>query len=126
VAVLDLTEETCGKCFGVGMADVTTSRLFEKSNLAAMYVNALTSTLLPATKLPVLARNHRDAIGICIKTCNGIDRMKPRIVRIPDTLRLGEILVSEALTPEVERSPMMELLGSPEEMVFDGEGNLFS
>lgn len=124
-AVLDLTDETHGNCFGVGMADVTTQRLLDKSNLEVMYVNALTSTLLPATKIPMVARSQREAIGICIKTCNNIDRNAPRIVRIRDTLHLGEIMVSEALLEEAEQNDRIEILGKPEFMRFDETGDLF-
>jgi hypothetical protein len=125
VAVLDLTDETHGNCFGVGMADVTTRRLVDKANLEMMYINALTSTLLPATKIPIIAQNHRDAIGICIKTCNNIDRYNPRIVRIPDTLHLKEISISEALLAEAEEHEDVEITGSLDGMAFDGDGNLF-
>jgi len=125
VAVLDLTEETHGNCFGVGMADVTTQRLLERSNLEIMYINALTSTLLPATKIPMLAKNHVEAIGACIKTCNKIDRNNPKIVRIQDTLHLGEILISEALLQEAEESPYIEIIEDCKPMMFNEEGNLF-
>lgn len=125
VAVLDLTDETHGNCFGVGMGDFTTQRLLDKSNLETMYINALTSTLLPATKIPMVARNHREAIGGCIKTCNKIDRENPRIVRISDTLHLGEIYISEALLPEAESNPQIKIIGILEKMDFDEEGNLF-
>ncbi len=125
VAVLDLTEETHGNCFGVGMGDFTTQRLLDKSNLEVMYINALTSTLLPATKMPMVTKNHNDAIGACIKTCNKIDRAHPRIVRISDTLHLGEILISEALLEDARKNPQIEILSDPEYMVFDEDGNLF-
>jgi hypothetical protein len=41
-----------------------------------------------------------------------------RLVRIPDTLHLEELLVSEALLPEVAAHPNLELLG-PAEWVLD-------
>ena len=125
VAVLDLTDETHGNCFGVGMGDVTTQRLLDKSNLEVMYINALTSTLLPATKIPMVTKNHLEAIGACIKTCNKIDRNNPKIVRIENTLKLKDILISEALLEEAKANPNIEILGEPEPMTFDTEGNLF-
>lgn len=125
IAVLDLTEETHGNCFGVGMADVTTKRLVDRSNMEIMYINALTSNLLPATKIPIIARSQRDAIGICIKACNDIDRHNPRIVRIPDTLHISEVQISEALLAEAENGENIEVAGSLEKMDFDDQGNLF-
>jgi hypothetical protein len=46
------------------------------------------------------------------------------VVRIPDTLRVGEISISESMLAEAARTPEIEVLGSPAEMAFDEAGNL--
>jgi hypothetical protein len=125
VAVLDLTDETHGNCFGVGMGDFTTKRLLQRSNLNYIYINMLTSTLIPATKIPPVMKNQREAIAACIKTCNLIDRNNPRIIRIENTLNLGEVMMSEALMPEIRKRDDMELSGEPFDLIFNRDGNLF-
>ena len=60
-----------------------------------------------------------------IKTCNRLDKENARLVRIKDTLSLGEIEVSESLAGEAEAGENTEIVGSPYELVFDGDGNLF-
>ena len=51
--------------------------------------------------------------------------MKPRIIRIKNTMEIEEIEVSEALIPEVEANPNMEIIGEVAPMQFDENGNLF-
>lgn len=58
-----------------------------------------------------MAENEEEAVRIAVKTCRHADREKLRIVRIKNTLRLGEIEVSEALLPLVAKNPGMTLLG---------------
>jgi hypothetical protein len=45
-------------------------------------------------------------------------------VRITDTLSLAELQVSEAYEPEARQRPDLEILGQPEPMTFDAQGNL--
>ena len=47
------------------------------------------------------------------------------MVRLRDTLHLIEIFISEAMLPDAAANPRVEVLGEPEELSFDGEGNLF-
>ena len=47
------------------------------------------------------------------------------MVRIKNTLKLGEIEVSEALLEEVQKEPNLELVSELYELSFDEEGNLF-
>ena len=68
--------------------------------------------------------NDREAILICIRTCTGIDMDRARVVRIRSTAEMEEIQVSESLLDELRGRDDVEILGEPEEMAFDAEGNL--
>ncbi|MBP2659660.1 MAG: hypothetical protein H6Q69_3865, partial [Firmicutes bacterium] len=57
-------------------------------------------------------------------TCNARDMSKVKLVRIKDTLHIGEIIISEALLPEAEANPNIEICGELMEMEFDEAGNL--
>ncbi len=59
-----------------------------------------------------------------MKTCNARDLSKARVVRIKDTLRIGEIYISESMLAEAATKPEIEVIGPPAEMVFDAAGNL--
>lgn len=54
VTVLDLTEETHGAAMGIGMADITTRRLFEKTNLDITYPNCITGGVTVSAKIPMM------------------------------------------------------------------------
>jgi len=124
MVVLDLTEETRGNANGVGTADFTTQRLVDKMDKEATYANGLTSTVVAPTKIPTTLKNDMYAIKAAVKTCNILDFTNVRLVRIKDTLHLGEIEISESLAGEARSLPNVELLGPPEPMAFDEAGNL--
>ena len=124
ICILDLTENTNGNGYGIGAADATTQRVFDKLDLEAMYINSITSTALWKNRIPLIMKNDREAIQVVIKCCNEIDKRNPRIVRIPDTLHLGQIMLSEAYLKEIEAIPGLERISEPAELLFDKDGNL--
>lgn len=126
LVVFDLTEETHGNANGVGMADFTTRRLVSQLNYAAMYANAFTSTVLAPVRVPATMETERDAILAAIKTCNAKDLTQVRLVRIQDTMHLGEIWISEALLGEAKANPGIDVCGEPEMMKFDDQGRLLN
>ena len=72
----------------------------------------------------MILKNDYYAIAACIRTCNEVDRDNIRMVRIPNTLEIGEILISESMMEDARKNPRIEVLSEPELMKFDGEGNL--
>ncbi|PWM37577.1 MAG: hypothetical protein DBX46_03030 [Clostridiales bacterium] len=125
LVVLDLTDETHGNANGMGVADVTTRRLLEKFDSEATYPNALTATLTPAVRIPMVMDNQRLAIQTGVKTAAGFDKENIRMVRIADTLSLSRIWISEAMLEDARNTPGVTVIGEPEELAFDEEGNLF-
>lgn len=122
--VLDLTPETKGNANGVGTADFTTQRLVDKMDRAATFVNGLTSTVCAPTKISTTLDNDLYAIKAGVKTCNILDYTKCKLVRIQDTLHLGEIEISVNLLEEARNHPDIEILTEPYDLQFDSEGNL--
>ncbi|MEF3303917.1 DUF362 domain-containing protein [Paenibacillus sp. GYB003] len=122
--VLDLTPETKGNANGVGTADFTTQRLVDKTDWPATYANGLTSTVCAPTKQATTLENDYYAIKAAVKTCNILDYTKCRLVRIRDTLHLGEIEISVNMLEEARRHPDIEILTEPYDLKFDDEGYL--
>ena len=120
--ILSLTEQTHGNGYGMGAADCITRRLFEELDLSTVYPNAITSTSLGFSKIPMIMESDRDALSLCIRTCNGIDREKVRVIRILDTLHLSEFEISESQIPALPEN--MQVVSQPYELPFDEEGNL--
>lgn len=123
MVVLDLTEKTNGNANGVGTADFTTRRLVNKADYKAMYANGITSTVVGPTAIPMTLDNDSEAIRAAVKTSNALDFSKVRLVRIKNTLHLGEFMISESLLDEARAMPNVTILSDPFEMKFDAEGN---
>jgi hypothetical protein len=124
MVVLDLTYETNGNANGVGTADFTTKRLVAQTNWEATYANGLTSTVCAPTKTATTLDNDLLAIQAAVKTCNILDYEQCKLVRISDTLHVGEIEISINLLDEALRHPDIEVLTEAYELIFDAEGNL--
>lgn len=124
VVVLDLSEHTHGNFIGLGMADTTTKRAFEKLDTNAAYFNMLTSTVLCVGKIPMVLEDDRLAIQAALKTLTQVDREHIRMVYLKNTLSLETIMVSEALLDQVRGRDDMEILEQPHPLSFDDDGRL--
>ena len=128
IAVLDLSEETHGNAIGIGLADVTTRRAYEKIDHHQTYVNCLTQGSGETGKIPPYLANDRDAIATAIRISGPIQPEESRVIRIKNTQELETLYISEALIEELSTSPELQkhlaLLEEPREMQFDVMGYL--
>jgi hypothetical protein len=124
MVVLDVTEQSKGNANGVGTADFTTRTLANKMDFVATYLNGLTSTVCAPTKLATVLESDELAIKAAVKTCNILDFKQCRLVRIQDTLHLGEIEISLPMLDEARNLANVEIISEPYRWTFDAEGNL--
>ncbi|MFD6439713.1 lactate racemase domain-containing protein [Peribacillus sp. NPDC060186] len=117
--VLGLTEKTHGNANGIGMADMTTKAVMNEIEWEKGYANALTSTVTDVVKLPMFLDTQEMAVKAAIKTCNAFDLNQVRVVRIKNTLEIGEIWISESMMEEAEENSKLEILSEPEDLVLD-------
>ncbi len=122
--ILDLSMETHGSAIGIGMADFTTKRLYDKTDFDATYPNSLTYRGPGSVKMPMVLASDRLAIQAAVFTCIDIAPDAVRIVRIPNTSHIDIISVSEAILPELKNNKLLELLEPPSYLPFDAEGNI--
>jgi hypothetical protein len=113
IVVTDLTDGTHGNALGIGLADVITRRLFDKINLPVMYENIVTSSFLERGKIPIIAQDAATAYAYARRSCGMIPPGRERIVRISDTLHLGEVYVSPAILDEIRDRADIQVLGKP-------------
>ena len=123
--ILDLTPNTHGQAMGMGAAHVITRRVFNKLDLDATYVNAMTARNLDYVKIPVIVENDREAVQLALRCCLGHDPANPRIIRISDSLHTDIIWVSEAMQKEAEANKNQEIVSEPEDWLFNNDGNLW-
>lgn len=124
VVVLDVTDRSHGNCCGMGMADFSTKRLFNKINFEYTYANNITSTALISGKIPLIMESDRLAIQGAIKTCNTLNVDGIRMVHIANSLHVETIYISESMLEEAKQHPNITILSEPEELVFDELGNI--
>ncbi len=125
VAILDMTPESHGNGCGMGLADCICKRFYDKLDLEATYPNAITNTIVGEMKIPMIMKNDKEVIQLCIKSCNEIDKQNPRVIRIKNTLKLENIEISAALLDEAKAHPDIEITGELHPMTFNEENNLW-
>lgn len=124
--MLRLTEESHGNGLGVGLASAITKSIFDAIDLEPMYLNAITSTVLASVRIPCVLATDKEAIQLCIRTCNKITPEQARVIRIANSLHIGQIMLSENYYEDVlaGRYERLEAIDSPESLEFDTSGNL--
>ena len=123
---LNLTEESHGNSLGIGLASCITRRIFDRIDADAMYTNCITSTVIRSAMVPCVMSTDREAIQFCLRTCNRIDLNRARVIRIQNSLHIGQIMLSEAYFEDVKagRYPGLSALDAPEDLTFNDEGTL--
>ncbi|MGM0874571.1 MAG: lactate racemase domain-containing protein [Bacillota bacterium] len=117
--VLSLTKKTHGNANGIGLADMTTKQVMEEIDFEKGYANALTSTVIEVVKLPMVLDTKELAVKAAIKTCNAFNLTKVRVVRIKNTLEIGEIWISDSMIEEALRNPDLSIVSSKQRLVFN-------
>ena len=119
IVILDLTEKTHGNAAGIGSAHVITHRLLRRVDFASTYANMVTATALEGARVPIPMKTAEDAVRLAVKTLIGVEPEDARIVRIRNTLSLGEIEVSEPILKELQGDSRMEVLSQPGKISFE-------
>jgi hypothetical protein len=124
IVVGDVSDESHGNALGVGLADLTTQRLAGRIAHEAMNANVVTSTFVERAKVPMVLANDEEAIETAVRCNWGVPPGETRFVRIPNTLHLEHLYVSENLVDEVLTNAEAEVVGDPVDLRFDPEGHL--
>jgi hypothetical protein len=125
IFVRDLTPESHGNAIGIGLADVTTTRLVRSMDLRATNVNALTSLTPQTAKIPIAFDTDREAIERTLATLALEDPAREaQVVRVESTLAVAEMEVSEALWEQAGLHDRLTVTGELRAMQFDAAGNL--
>jgi hypothetical protein len=126
IVVLSLTPESHGNALGIGVADMTTRRAFEAMNVSATVINAIAGASPEHAAVPCILESDQDAIAAAVKTCGVLRHNDIRMVYIQNTLKLEKLAVSESLLDDVAANKRLAVLGEPEPMRFDKNGNLLN
>ena len=122
----DLSSLTYGNGVGLGMADVIHDRLLEKIDWTPTQINSLTASTPAAIRTPVHFPTDRECLERIGPTVGKLEPGEITLGWIRNTMELSRLALSENLRPEIEKNPDLEILGPPQELPFDEQGNLVS
>src|SRR5205807_6752687 len=126
IFVRDLTPETHGNAIGIGLADITTSRLVRAMDRRVTSLNALTAMTPQCAKIPICFDTDKEAVETALGSLAISDTRQARVVRIRDTLSLENMEISEALEPDMKTVVHLTATGPLQQMSFTPEENFES
>jgi hypothetical protein len=124
VFVRGLTEATHGNACGIGMSEFTNTRTVNQIDRRITAINSITGGHSSAAAIPIWFDTDREVMENALTTIGLATPPQAKVIQIPDTLHLAEVLVSEAYLEEIKQRPDLQILSEPQEMQFDAEGNL--
>ena len=124
IFVRDLSELSYGNASGFGLADMVTDRLVSHVEWKSTYINALTSSALPAVKTPIHFETDRECLDRLAPSVGKFSKAELRIGWIRNTMELSPIVLTDNMAAEIEAYPLLEILDGPMPLEFDSAGNL--
>ena len=119
-----LTPESNGNASGIGMADFTTKALVDAIDLEASNINAVTSMVTTAVRIPITFDTDKMCLETGLNLARRIDLHNPRIGRIKNTMELEKFWVTVGVADELRAAGDAESIGEPEPFGFDESGVL--
>jgi hypothetical protein len=126
IFVRGLTEATHGNACGIGMAEFTNQRTIDSVDLEITRINTVTGGHPTGGMLPLARETDKLVLEDALGTIGLTPPEKARIIHIPDTLHLKEVLVSAAYKEQFADREDLTPIGEAFPMLFDDEDNLFS
>jgi len=124
IVVRDLSPSTYGNATGVGLADIVTRRLVDKIDFKPTYINAITSTNIEGSRIPLTCATDQEAVETAISTSGVTSAGACRLVWIKNTLKLDELIASEAYLDEIQSRTHLRVVQPLGELAFTASGDL--
>ena len=125
IFVRDLSELTYNSAVGLGMADIVTDRLVNRTNWEPTIINSLTANTPAAIRTPVHFKTDRECLERIAPTVGKLDLSQVTYGWIRNTMELGRMALSENVLPLIEGNPLIEVEARID-IEFDGDNNLIS
>ena len=124
IVVRGLTEATHGNASGIGTADYCHKRVVDEMDVEATNINCITGNAPAGAQIPINYDTDRELVATALSTVGLVEAGQEKVLRIHDTLDVGELLVSEAYLSAVEERDDLEILEPATDMTFDAKGDL--
>ena len=124
ILVRGLTPETHGNASGIGTAEYAHRRAVDEMDREITYINCMTGNHPSGAHIPLYFDTDQICIEKALETVGLREPGEERILRIHNTLDLGELLVSEAYRAEVEAREDLSIVNEAAPMPFNTSGDL--
>jgi len=124
IFIRGLSDSSYGNGVGLGMADVVHDRLLEAIDWHPTRINSLTASTPAAIRTPIHFATDRECLERMAPTVGKVDLSEVTYGWIRNSLELGFLRLSENLRGEINKNPLLEIVGPAEEIDFDVAGNL--
>ena len=122
----DLSSKSYGNAVGLGMADIIHDRLLAKVNWTPTRINSLTASTPGAIRTPIHFGSDFECLKTMWPTVGKLDEKEVTLGWIKNSLELTPCAFSENLLPEIAKDPTLEVLGDPETIEMDPQGNFLT
>lgn len=123
IVVLNVCPESHGNSAGLGAADFTTRKVVNQWDREKTYWNMLTGNFPEGAKIPMYFDTDVEAVEIALRSAKRVGDQFD-LVRIKNTMELGEFFVSAGPLEQIKGDPEYEVVRPLGPMPRDAEGNL--
>jgi hypothetical protein len=124
IFVRGLSPMSYGNGVGLGMADVVHDRLLRQIDWIPTQINSLTASTPAAIRTPIHFPSDRECLEKIAPTVGKFDIGEVTIGWVRNSLEISTLALSENLMDRIRANPILEMLGPPQPLPFDAEGNL--
>lgn len=123
IYIRDLHPQSYGNGVGLGMADVVHDRLLSKIDWNPTRINSLTASTPSAIRTPIHFGSDLACLECMYPTVGKLDLSSVTLGWVKNSLQLTPCAFSENLLPQIKANSQLEILGDPEEIELDSQGN---
>jgi hypothetical protein len=106
------------------MAEYCHKRLVDRIDMEATVINCMTGNAPSGAAIPVHFATDSECLEKALQTVGFVEPENAKVLRVRDTLHLGELLVSESYEKEFASRDDLSILAPATAMEFDTQGDL--
>jgi len=114
-----LTETTHGNAMGMGSADFVHADLLNELEASTTLINAITASTTRGVRLPPVVETDRAGLVAALSAIGVIGPQDVRVLRVRDTMHLGQLYASPALVEEARERDDLNIVAEPDPIEFD-------
>ncbi len=124
IYVRSLTAKSAGNASGIGIAEYCHQRVVDAMDVEVTRINCVTSAHVSAGAIPLAFESDRAVLDAVVSQIRREQIADLKWMWISDTLNVSEMACSRGYWDAAQQTPNLDILAEPQQIQFDGEGNL--